>query len=187
MKRIAKPDTSPIIVNSYTYPIDKVAILAQLEIEHDSYCAYTEEYFCPGYARDIEHFNPTLKNTTGDGYQNWFAASTRFNRKKGSKARWLKHQPILHPTDANLETKLIYEAGYYIATDPNDVHTKNLQKFLFLNDLGLPRARIAYINMLKELLKGYNGDLDKLRDFLLKNTVLIKYRTAIKTELNIIL
>lgn len=185
MRRLIKPTTSIIVTSTYTYPRDKTLILNALDNEQEFYCAYTEECFTPGYARDVEHFDPTLKKTPGDGYSNWFSASTRFNRRKGSKDRWRKYQPIMHPTNADLESRLIYQNGHYILKDPNDIEAKNLRDFLFLNDMGLPDGRIAYIKNLKFLLQNFGNSKTELESFLKADKGSIKYRTAIKTELGI--
>ncbi|MBL0047085.1 MAG: hypothetical protein IPP32_03200 [Bacteroidetes bacterium] len=185
MKRILRSGTSPIVSNSYRYPTHSVLILAELDKEQDLYCAYTEEnYRISCYTREVEHFNPTLKNTSSDGYNNWFSASGRLNRKKGSKERWKIHQPILHPTNANLETRLIYKDGYYIHSDPSYQDAKNLKDFLMLNEFGLPDARIAYINSLKDMLLVF-GDVNSLENFLIRHPIQVHYRTAIKAEFGI--
>ena len=151
MKRIVRDGNSTIVSSGYTYPAHRTEILNALDLEQNNFCAYTEEYYSPGYARDVEHFNPTLKNTVSDGYGNWFSASSRINRRKGSKSRWNRYQPILMPTSLDLESRLLYKDGYYILSNPNDVDAKNLRDYLFLNDFGLPVARIAYIDTLKFL------------------------------------
>ncbi len=187
MKRIVKHSSSVIVVKSYQYPLDRELIIEQLEIEQNHFCAYTEEFFCPGYARDIEHFDPSLKNTTADGYKNWFGASSRINRKKGSVRRWSLHQPILDPTDADLEKRLVYVDGYYIPADSTDTAAKNLRDYLILNGFGLPNARRTYINTLKDILIILQNDKEALKQFLINHRNQIQYRRAIETELGILL
>ena len=185
MRQISKKTNSEIITNKYQYPNDSGLIREILDSEQDFFCAYTEEYLTPGFARDVEHFNPTLKNTAADNYNNWFSASSRINRRKGSKPRWKRHQPILHPCSNDLEKRLIYKDGFYIPANIGDAEVLNLRSFLFLNDFGLPNARIAYIKGLKYLLAEFKNDSSKLKTFLLKDKSIIKYRTAIKTELGL--
>lgn len=187
MKRIVRPAVSNIVTNGYIYPDNRELIITELNAEQSNFCAYTEEYLCPGYARDVEHFDPTLKNTPGDGYNNWYSASHRLNGSKGSKPRWLSHQPILYPTSADLESRLLYKDGYYILADPNDVHAKNLREFVFLNEYGLPGHRIAYINSLKFLLSEFGNDKAKLKCFLILFPERVNYRRAIETEFGIVL
>ena len=187
MKSIVKNPDSVIVTSGYQYPGNNTEILAALDIEQDYFCAFTEEHLTPGFARDVEHFDPTLKNTSADGYNNWFSASTRINRRKGSIPRWNRCQPSLYPTNPNLGTRLIYNNGHYIVPDPNDDEAKNLRDFLFLNAFGQPIARQAYINNLKTLLTLFQNDLEELKAFLLNDPNSIKYRTAINIELGIVL
>ena len=77
-----------------------------LEKEQNYFCAYTEDRLSATYARDTEHFNPTLKYTDRDTYRNWFAVSTKFNKEKSTK--WADYQPIMHPTDINFDKRLWY-------------------------------------------------------------------------------
>jgi hypothetical protein len=185
MKRVFRTGNSVIVSSGYRYPNHRVAILEVLDKEQEFYCAYTEENFrIPCYTREVEHFNPTLKGTPLDCYDNWFSASGRLNRKKGSIERWQRNQPILHPTSQKLEQHLIYKDGYYINSNPKYKKAKNLKDFLMLNEFGLPEARIAYIDSLKELLSVF-GSLDSLKQFLIKHPIQVQYRTAIKTEFGI--
>ena len=185
MKRITRPKKSKIVSNSYCYPGDRKAILDELDIEQGYFCAYPEERPSPGFARDIEHFNPMLKNTLTDGYPNWFSASTRVNRRKGSKPRWMRHQPIIDPTCATLETRLVYNDGLYIVANVSDTEANNLTEFLRLNDFGLPEARRAYIANLKYLYKEFGNSKVKLKNYLLKFPNQVNYRRAIETEFGI--
>jgi hypothetical protein len=184
MKRIIKKRRSVIVVNGYTYPDNSALIRAELDNEQNNLCAYTEEYLSPGYSRDVEHFNPTLKKTPRDGYKNWFSASSLINSHKGSKPRWDKYQPILHPTSPDLETRLLYDAGYYIPARISDIEAKNLKDLVFLNDFGFPEARIAYINSLKDL---FGTDLVKMKAHLTKYPQMVKFRRALETEFGIVL
>lgn len=187
MKQIIKSPISPITKTPYVYPADREKILSELEIEQEFFCAYTEDNLSPGYSRDVEHFDPSLKGTPKDDYANWFAVSSRLNRKKGSKPRWLKHQPILHPTSSDLQKRLLYSNGYYIVANIKDKEAKNLKDFLFLNQLGFPEARKSYINSLKTILDAFGNNISDLEKFLRTNPSQIRFRTAIKTEFGITL
>ena len=187
MKRIVRPVVSNIITNSYTYPINRILIIQELNDEQNNFCAYTEEYLTPGYARDVEHFNPTLKDTIADGYDNWHSASHLINNHKGSDPRWKLHQPILYPTSIDLESRILYKDGYYIVSNPHDDEAQHLIDYVFLNDFGLPEARKAYIDSLKFTLSSYGNDLEKLRGFLVMFPARVQYRRAIETEFGIVL
>jgi hypothetical protein len=85
MKRILKKPDSEIVRQKLSYPKDAQKIKEILEVEQECFCAYTEERITAGYAVDVEHFNPTLKNTPADGYGNWFVVSHKWNNKKRAK------------------------------------------------------------------------------------------------------
>jgi len=93
----------------------------------------------------------------------------------------------MHPTDANLETRLVYSGGDYIASNPADKEAENLRDFLFLNDMGLPKARVAYINNLKFLLQNFQNSTPDLEDYLRTKASPVMYRTAIRAEFGIII
>ena len=61
--------------------------------EQKKFCAYTDEYVSRTDAKDIEHFNPTLKGTPEDNYYNWFLVKHQWNKEKSYK--WQEFQPIL--------------------------------------------------------------------------------------------
>ena len=61
MKRIEKLKHSA--GQQLRYPKDKKKIIALLLKEQGYLCAYTEARITATYAKDVEHFNPTLKET----------------------------------------------------------------------------------------------------------------------------
>jgi CRISPR/Cas system Type II protein with McrA/HNH and RuvC-like nuclease domain len=73
MKRIIKNPNSQIITNNISYKKGNNSELSKILLkEQKNFCAYTEEYIGVNDAVDIEHFNPNLKYTSDDSYQNWF-------------------------------------------------------------------------------------------------------------------
>ena len=145
MKKQQKLDDSPIVKNDWQYPKHRTQISEQLLDEQKNLCAYTETYLGRTDKKEIEHFNPTLKDTDKDGYQNWFLVKAQWNNEKGSTKRWLEHQKLFHPTDATFEERIIYLEGEYIC-DPDDTEADNLIKFLKLNDEELTVERKKYIS-----------------------------------------
>jgi hypothetical protein len=185
MRRIIKDDSSIIVTKKMKYknPVgSNVAynrkILAVLEKEQNYFCAYTEERLSAAFARDIEHFNPTLKLKDTDNYRNWFAVSTKFNREKSDK--WATYQTIMHPTDENFEKRLWYSDGIY-EVKSTDVEADNLRKYLDLNNPILAKERKEYIQSLKDLIElGVN-----IETHLQKNPITINFPRAIETEFGI--
>lgn len=191
MRKIDKKQDSLILQQNLQYikQNQRPTILAVLEAEQDNFCAYTEERFTAGYARDIEHFNPTLKDTSQDNYENWFAVSHKFNVMKGTRnadSRWHEYQPLLLPTDNDLEKRVLYDDGYYIA-HPQDIEAKNLIEYLHLNNDNLSSERKKFIQMLRDLLENSENE-QTFEKFLKKNkATLAQFPRAIREEFGIII
>ncbi len=173
-----------IATQELSYEKHKTQIKEVLLQEQNYFCAYTDDRISPAFAKDIEHFNPTLKTTDSDNYHNWFMVSHEWNMHKGTKnaiSRWLAHQPLLLITDDSLESRILYDGGYYFLDKTGDVEAENLLKYLLINDLGLPEERQNYIKSLKDM--GFNKE--KLEQYLINNPIAVRFPRAIETEFNI--
>lgn len=173
MKRIAKSKTSPIVLNNWRYPTHRTKILEQLEIEQSHYCAYTEYKLETGFARDVEHFNPNLKKTAKDSYENWYAVGHRWNNKI-KKLNWF--YPCYSLRSKEIGTAFAYKNGYYVY-DIKDTKADNLARMIGLNEPTLVDARVDFIESLNYL---QNNSID-LRDYFKNYPDNVKFRTAIKT------
>jgi CRISPR/Cas system Type II protein with McrA/HNH and RuvC-like nuclease domain len=115
MRRIHKSDNYKIITENLNYTEgnsnDNLKISKILYKEQKGFCAYTEEYIGRADAKDIEHFNPKLKNTADDSYLNWFLVKHQWNNEKSIK--WENFQPVLNPTDSTFENRILYDNGDY--------------------------------------------------------------------------
>jgi len=147
MRRIEKKPDSSIITEGLTYKEKqhRSRITDVLRLEQHNICAYTEEWIGRADKAEIEHFDPTLKPTENDSYQNWFLVKGQWNNEKGSIPRWKKYQPLLHPTADDFEERIVYYQGRYILADQNDTEAKNLRSYLKLDDEELDKQRINYI------------------------------------------
>src|SRR4051812_4317702 len=100
MKKAVKDPNSKIITNNLKYISGSFSnnkkIADILLKEQKQFCAYTDEYMSRTDAKDVEHFNPTLKDNPDDNYYNWFLVKHQWNKEKSYK--WDNYQPILHPT-----------------------------------------------------------------------------------------
>jgi hypothetical protein len=147
MRRIIKKEDSEIANKNLTYiegnSTNNKKISTILNKEQKGFCAYTEEYIGRTDAKDIEHFNPTLKGTKEDSYQNWFLVKHQWNKEKSSK--WGKFQPVLHPTDITLNSRIIFIDGDYCLADSEDIDAENLIDLLKLDDIILADERKKYI------------------------------------------
>lgn len=182
MKRIIKNPNSEIITSNLSYRKSNNQKLSSLLLqEQKNFCAYTEEYIGINDAVDIEHFNPNLKYTPLDSYQNWFMVKHKPNNKKSTN--WIN--TILHPTDANFENRLIYSEGYFFH-HPEDLETKNLINLLNLNDEIFVKNRQKYIKRRKERIneKGVSNE-DYFQEKVDSEIDSIKYLRAIQEEFKI--
>lgn len=152
--------------------------------EQHNICAYTETYLGRSDKKDIEHFNPQLKETSDDSYQNWFLVKAQWNGEKASK--WDAYQPIMHPKDDEFDQRIIYFEGEYIAASADDVEAINLIRLLKLDDHELAIERRCYLENLKETLELSGKNVQQyIDDLLVMRPSLIYFIRAIEEELNV--
>jgi len=187
MRRIIKNPQSEVVRNSYTYPQDRDSIIEVMLNEQGNICAYSETYIGRFDQREIEHFNPTIKETVNDGYHNWYLVKGKVNREKGNVTKWLKYQPIMSPTDFRLEERILYSNGDYILADSNDLEAKNLIALLKLDDPDLAEERRRYINRTKSEIETYGETATKfLNDLLSECPQWVYFIRALKEEFGFI-
>jgi hypothetical protein len=188
MKKIIKKDTSEITKQNLNYVVGNSSNNKKISLvlykEQKGFCAYTEEFIGRADAKDIEHFNPTLKGTDEDSYHNWFLVKHQWNNEKATK--WEKYQPILHPTDTTFENRILYLDGDYVLADSKDIEAKNLIDLLKLDDVLLADERKKYIKRKKEEIQIFDVDSSDFFEILIKDDVKqVSYLRAIDKEFNI--
>ncbi|MRG46688.1 hypothetical protein GFS24_16315 [Chitinophaga sp. SYP-B3965] len=188
MRKVLKDTESKIIVDELKYiprnSTNNKKIEEILLKEQKSFCAYTDEYISRTDARDIEHFNPTLKGTPEDNYKNWFLVKSQWNKEKSTK--WEKLQPVLHPTANDLEERIIYLDGDYFAKLDTDVEASNLIRLLKLDDQRLTDKRKKYIKRKKEEMAIYNQNPTTFFTILINDDACqVSYLRAIREEFGI--
>lgn len=182
MRRIIKSSNSKVILNNLVYKKGSNKELATILLkEQKNFCAYTEEYIGHNDAADIEHFNPNIKYSEIDTYQNWFMVKHKPNNLK--RSNWI--EPILHPTSQDFEKRLIYFEGYYLH-NPDDIETKNLINLLNLNDEIFVKNRKKYIERRNERIKEKGIPAkDYFQEKINSEIDSIKYLRAIQEEFSI--
>ncbi|MEJ7681818.1 MAG: hypothetical protein WKG06_29020 [Segetibacter sp.] len=187
-KAIKNPDSKIITDNLKYVSGNSLTIKSLAEIllkEQKNFCAYTDEYISRTDARDIEHFNPTLKDTPQDNYHNWFIVKS-INGTKNKSYKWDKFQPILHPTADDFEERIIYIKGDYFAQSDADIEAKNLINLLQLDNLVLADNRKKYIKRKRDDMIAYNqGAIEFFTTLINCSTCEISYLRAIKEEFGI--
>lgn len=188
MKRIIKKEDSEITEQNLSYLVGNSANNKKISVilykEQKGFCSYTEEFIGRTDAKDIEHFNPTLKGTDEDSYNNWFLVKHQWNKEKASK--WEKFQPILHPTDATFENRILFLKGDYVLADSEDIEAKNLISLLKLDDIILADERKKYIKRKKEEMQIFDVDANTFFKILIHDDMKqVSYLRAIDEEFNI--
>lgn len=188
MRRVIKKPDSKILTEKLHYLKGNTAnnrkIAEILLQEQKKFCAYTDEYISRTDAADIEHFNPTLKATTEDGYNNLFLVKHLWNKEKSAK--WENFQPILHPTATDFEERVIYIKGDYIARSDQDTAAKNLIGLLQLDDPALAEKRKKYLERKRKDMQAYNEGASAFFSTLISDdNCQISYPRAINEEFGI--
>lgn len=188
MRRITKQDASRILEENLKYTQGNKAINGRITkillLEQKGFCAYTDEYISRTDAKDIEHFDPTLKGTDADSYNNWFIVKHQWNKEKSYK--WDTYQPILHPVSPDFEERVIYNQGDYFALLKDDIEAKNLVSLLKLDDVGLADKRKKYIaRKQKEIKCGAIGALEYFQTLINDEICQVSYLRSIREEFGI--
>lgn len=182
MKRIIKNPNSQIITSDLSYKKSNNTKLSKILLkEQKNFCAYTEEYIGINDAVDIEHFNPNLKYTPNDSYDNWFMVKHKPNNLK--RTNWI--EPVLHPSSEDFEERLIYFDGYFLH-NPDDIETKNLIDLLNLNDEIFVKKRKKFIERRRDRMKEKQlNPTDYFNEKVNSEIDSIKYLRAIQEEFGI--
>ena len=188
MRRAVKYSDSEILLKSLTYSKGNSAnnrkVADVLLKEQKGFCAYTDEPISRTSSADIEHFNPTLKNSTDDNYNNWFLVKHKWNQQKSYK--WKNYQPILYPTAEDFEKRVLYLDGDYISNDSDDIEAQNVIDLLKLDGAGLADERKRYIKRKREEIKIYGQDSETYFQTLINdNPIGVSYLRAIQEEFDI--
>ena len=188
MRRAIKYPDSEIIRKDLKYKSNNSAnnkkIAKILLKEQKKFCAYTDEFISRTGSADIEHFDPTLKGTPGDNYNNWFLVKHLWNQEKSYK--WKNYQPVLHPTAEDCEERIIYVDGDYVAKSGEDIEAQHLISLLKLDDAGLADERKRYIKRKRELIEIWGMGNAKFFETLINEYQEgISYPRAIKEEFGV--
>lgn len=172
MKRIIKSPTSEIISKKNQYKIngENSKLTNLLFKEQKGFCAYTEEYIGFNDGKDVEHFNPNLKDKPTDNYYNWYLLKHLPNQRKTTN--W--NELILMPYAEDFEKRLIYDNCEYFAK-PNDDEANNLILLFDLNNQIKVKERRVYINRRREAIND--------KKLLNKNEIIKYFQDKIDNEI----
>lgn len=180
---LKKDSKSIILQENLTYENDSKRINELLMIEQKNFCAYSERYLMPLDAVEVEHFDPTDKNTQRDSYYNWYATLRWINNHKYKKldTRFL---PICFPHDESLEHRITYKDGIFVPIDENDFKIKHLIEFLGINKPEVYLERLNHVKLIKNL-RFLAGNEEIFKSTLISFKQYLSFGTALRHELGI--
>ena len=185
MQYLSKLTDSKIVTEKliYSNAIQRGEIRAILIQEQSEFCAYSEVYIRSVDEVHIEHFDPRLKNTMEDNYQNWYGVLAKMNTNRPKKME--PYLPILHPSSEDLFKRIFYADGIYQPFDlVDDLEANNLIKFLDLNKQEILEYREKHLKRIRNL-KGLCGDDELFFEILKESKDNLSFATALKHELGI--
>jgi hypothetical protein len=188
MRGAVKLADSKILSKALTYKKgdsrNNLKITNILMEEHYGFCAYTDEFISITDAKDVEHFNPTLKYTPSDNYQNWFFVKHKWNTLKSTK--WNDYQPILYPTSPDFEQRVVYIDGEYLPSSISDIESQNLISLLKLDNAALAKKRKQYIKRKRDEMVAFDQTpLTFFSNLVKADPCQVHYSRAIKEEFGI--
>jgi len=184
MKYLSKKNDSEILKKEWKYETksQRPKIRAALLKEQKGFCAYSERYIQQTDSPEIEHFDPRIKPTSKDGYQNWYAVLNWLNIHKPKKIE--PHLPILHPSSPDLKERILYKDGLFQVANKDDEEAQNLINFLGWNKMEVVTDRqkhVQRVKFMKEMLAEETLFLEQLK----KDKLNLSFATALEAELGI--
>ena len=178
-----KSEHSEVITNEWLYPKDATRIRQELLNEQKGFCAYSERYIKKTDAIDVEHFDPRLKHTESDSYWNWYTVLHWMNMRKPRKIE--PFEPILKPYSADLQQRIRYRDGQFLASNSNDQEAENLIKYLIWNSPELTEERQKHIRRIKDVQKFCGEDQEAFFNHLLNDPDNLSFFSTLSVELDL--
>ncbi|HUN17742.1 MAG TPA: HNH endonuclease domain-containing protein [Saprospiraceae bacterium] len=186
MKRVLKLHNSKIIALNLSYKEkgDNSELAKILYDEQKGFCAYTETFLGRSDKKEIDHFNPKSNFSERNKYHNLFLVKGQWNNEKSNK--WDNFQPVMHPTDPDFETRILYDQGDYYAANSVDIEAKHLIELLKLDDPDLAIERKKYINRKRGELAAFGSSIEDFFKTLISDDInSIQFLRAIECEFQI--
>ncbi|WP_413666275.1 hypothetical protein ACEN9X_17055 [Mucilaginibacter sp. Mucisp86] len=180
MRYFRKENTSAIVSGNLSYEnvSDRNKIRKALIKEQSGFCAYSERYIKHTDSVDIEHFDPREKNTTNDGYYNWYATLHWLN---SHKPKFIEpFLPILIPYDIDIKDRIKYEDGIFVPLNADDIEAQNLIDFLGVNKAEVYSDRAKHINRIRTL-KALCADNDLFLRKMIEDQDNLSFATALES------
>ena len=187
MKFLTKHTYSGILKEDLKYKsgADNSRLRIKLLEEQHNFCAYTEKYITKIDSPEIEHFNPSIKDT--DNYYNYYTTLRYANEQKISKYPIYKDsdffKTLFFQDEAALESRIYYEDFEYLLTNKDDKEAGDLVDYLGLNDDYLYGERMKHIHRLKSTIGDFTPE--QKHTYFNKHKNDLSFPTAIEYEFKI--
>ncbi|MCI0488016.1 MAG: hypothetical protein L0229_15610 [Blastocatellia bacterium] len=178
-----KSEHSKVIANEWQYPKDSTRIREELLNEQKGFCAYSERYIKKTDAIDVEHFDPRLKHTESDSYWNWYTVLHWMNIRKPRKIE--PFEPILKPYSDDLQQRIKYQYGQFLAVNSTDREAENLIDYLRWNSPELTEERQKHIRRIRVVQRLCGEDQEAFFDHLLNDPDNLSFFSALSVELDL--
>lgn len=181
MRFLLKPDGVPDAFVGLRYGPDSPEIRENLLSVQQTFCAYSEKYLKELDSVDIEHFDPRLKSTPGDGFRNWYAVVHKIN---GRRQRKVPPETVLpDPGTTGIQDRIKYEDGQFQAVESVDEEIEDLILFIRANDELTMRHRASHVSRIADLRRWKTEE--ELNEYLLTHPEELSFPSALESELGI--
>jgi hypothetical protein len=171
---------------SYDRRSDRAQIRDLLSAEQEGFCAYSEKVLMPLDSKHIEHYDPRLKSTPRDGYENWYLVLGWMNEHKPKRLDERFLPLIERPHEVDLGSRIRYIAGFFEPTNPEDIEANNFLEFIGVNRPEVVKERVFHVERITQVLNHvYGGDFDQFsQQVLLLDRGNFHFITALEVELD---
>jgi hypothetical protein len=191
MKFLSKNPDSNILLQDLKYSKNaenNKKLLELLKLEQNNFCAYTEKYLKGLDNVHVEHFDSSLKNTSSDGYYNYYAvlAVANLYKKDEKYKNAFFFESLFFQNKEQLDLRIRYtKDGLYEEIDFEDKEAIDFIDFLGLNDNRLFNDRVAQIKRLKDIFEKAKYSKNEILDYFKRHKDELSFVTAIEVELEI--
>lgn len=165
---------------SYTSRADRRQAVALLQSLQWGFCAYSERRLKPLDSVHIEHFNPDLKGTPQDSILNWHAVIGWMNQHKPRRIEDFLPLPDISTWSFS---RVRYERGEFVCSEPDDVPTQNLIRFLGVNRPEVFAERRGHVEHLRRLQAMLGSE--EFADLVSSSLDDLNFPTALEAELGL--
>ena len=183
MKFLSKNNTSEIFINELVYRSkkDNSSLNLKLLIEQKNFCAYTEKYIQGNDSTEVEHFNPSLKES--DDYYNYYAAVTTANKYKKYKGASF-FENLFFQNEVELKKRISFSNNIFFEIDEADIEARDFIDFLGLNHPKLYEERSSHVLIMKSCFSSPDYTIEKIKEHFILYKSHLSFITALNAAFN---